>query len=47
MQDLCGVDLIGDKTGLIMRENLLKYCGLDTFAMVVKVLKKLKEIAGI
>ena len=29
-----------------MRENLLKYCGLDTFAMV-KVLKKLKEIVGI
>lgn len=29
-----------------MRENLLKYCGLDTFAMV-KVLKKHKEIAGI
>ncbi len=28
-----------------MRENLLKYCGLDTYAMV-KVLKKLKEIAG-
>lgn len=28
-----------------MRDNLLKYCGLDTYAMV-KVLKKLKEIAG-
>lgn len=28
----------------IMRENLLKYCGLDTYAMV-KVLRKLKEIA--
>ena len=27
-----------------MRENLLKYCGLDTYAMV-KVLKKLREIA--
>ena len=27
-----------------MRDNLLKYCGLDTYAMV-KVLKKLKEIA--
>lgn len=29
----------------IMRENLLKYCWLDTYAMV-KVLRKLKEIAG-
>ena len=28
-----------------MREHLLKYCGLDTYVMV-KVLKKLKEIAG-
>lgn len=28
-----------------MRDNLLKYCGLDAYAMV-KVLKKLKEIAG-
>lgn len=28
-----------------MRDNLLKYCGLDTYAMV-KVLKKLREIAG-
>lgn len=28
-----------------MRNNLLKYCGLDTYAMV-KVLKKLREIAG-
>lgn len=27
----------------VMRENLLKYCGLDTFAMV-KVLRKLKEV---
>lgn len=27
----------------VMRENLLKYCGLDTYAMV-KVLRKLKEI---
>ena len=27
-----------------MRENLLKYCGLDTYAMV-KVLNRLKEIA--
>ena len=29
----------------VMREQLLKYCGLDTYAMV-KVLKKLKEVAG-
>ena len=28
-----------------MRDNLLKYCGLDTYAMV-KVLKKLKEVTG-
>lgn len=28
----------------VMRNNLLKYCGLDTYAMV-KVLKKLKQIA--
>lgn len=28
-----------------MRENLLKYCGLDTYAMV-KVLKKLREVAA-
>ncbi len=28
-----------------IRANLLKYCGLDTYAMV-KVLRKLKEVAG-
>ena len=28
-----------------IRQNLLKYCGLDTYAMV-KVLRKLKETAG-
>ena len=27
------------------RKNLLKYCGLDTYAMV-KVLGKLKEVCG-
>lgn len=30
----------------VMREQLLKYCGLDTYAMV-KVLRKLKEKAGV
>ena len=30
----------------VIRQNLLKYCGLDTFAMV-KVLRKLREAAGI
>ena len=29
---------------LACRENLLKYCGLDTFAMV-KIWKKLQEAA--
>ena len=29
----------------VIRQNLLKYCGLDTYAMV-KVLRKLKEAAG-
>ena len=28
-----------------MRENLLRYCGLDTYAMV-KVLHKLREAVG-
>ncbi|MEE0210146.1 MAG: DUF2779 domain-containing protein [Enterocloster sp.] len=28
-----------------MRKNLLKYCGLDTYAMV-KVLRKLKDVAS-
>ena len=30
----------------VIRQNLLKYCGLDTFAMV-KVLRKLREAAEI
>ncbi len=30
----------------VIRQNLLKYCGLDTFAMV-KVLRRLREAAGV
>jgi hypothetical protein len=39
------METMSEKELLACRENLLKYCGLDTFAMV-KIWKKLQEAAG-